>query len=230
MKRAVSFLLAAGALCALLPAAAPAVPVLVTEPSNVDLGIVEGDETVSFQVLLSNPGDSPLVIDEVGTSCGCTVAFLPDSVLEAGESVLLSGEFATRKMEGDVRKAIFLSTNDPFRARAVIMLRIWVQRKLTLSTEVVNFSNADPEGGTVREVLFRPGSDVDFEIVGISGDSDQVEWEVVPGEREGDRVIRFTSKPLPWGTDIAGVVEVRTTVEGEEKVVLRLFGKVKEHR
>jgi hypothetical protein len=229
MRSVLPLLVAVGAACALLPAAAPALPSLVIEPASVDLGIVEGDETVSFQVLLRNEGDATLVIDEVSTSCGCTVAFLPDSILDAGESVLMSGDFATRKMEGEVRKAIFLSTNDPYRARAVIMVRIWVQRTLTLSTSTVNFSNADPEGGTERKVLLRPGSNVDFEILGITGDSDQVEWEVLPGEREGDRIIRFTSKPLPRGTDIAGAVEIRTTVKGKEKIILRLFGKVREH-
>jgi len=231
-------LLAAIAIVALLVSIAPSAaapptpggepaPALVVQPNTFDFGILEGDVTEPFLFTLQNNGDAPLYITGVDASCGCTDVFLADSLLLPGGSMPLTGTFSTRKMEGLVRKTIFLETNDPRRRRAVLMLKSWVQRRLTFVPKSIRFYDIDPETEMERTVLFRPGSDVSFRIEEFETGKVPVRTELTEGERPGDLVLRVSLPPLPAGTTIDDTLGVRTTVEGFERILLPLIVRVR---
>ena len=98
---------------ALTTATAFAIPKIAFDPTNADLGILEGDVEAPFIVFIVNEGDSPLHIARVKTTCGCTAVALPDSTLDPGERVPLKGMFNSRKLSGEIHKAIFIESDDP---------------------------------------------------------------------------------------------------------------------
>lgn len=223
IARALAFALA---LAAAPPLSAPAAaaPALVIEPPTVDLGILEGDVAVPFGFTLRNDGDEPLLIREVNPTCGCTVVFLADSLLAPGEIVPLTGAFHSRKLEGSVLKTILIETNDPARPRAVAILRVWVQRELTLSYESVDFGSFDAETIKEEKILIRPSAEIALEILGVEAPPERYQCWIEDGEKPGDRVLHVTLLPQREGIVLADTIRVRTNVKNRETIALPVRG------
>ncbi|TAH08745.1 MAG: DUF1573 domain-containing protein [Runella slithyformis] len=91
-------------------------PKIVFEDSvkNVDFGaLVEGD-TVQRNFKFSNAGEFPLIINNVSTSCGCTVPQWPRDPIAPGESASIVVKFNSRGKVGSQAKAVSIYANtDP---------------------------------------------------------------------------------------------------------------------
>lgn len=127
---------------ALLPLAAPVNPVVgghnmdnlpdpgrrgtavgaETPQANVDLPLTRWDwgtipaiPAVEQTFPIQNTGDEPLLITNVGTSCGCTTAALSSSVIPPGQRADLRVVFDPNfhATSGPVTRLVWLETNDP---------------------------------------------------------------------------------------------------------------------
>ncbi len=91
---------------------ASALPAIVFQDTLVDLGsMVEGAQKgVSFT--FTNTGKAPLVLADVSTSCGCTVARdWPKQPIGAGKSGQIHVNFDSRDRQGTNEKTIFVVAN-----------------------------------------------------------------------------------------------------------------------
>jgi len=208
-------------------AAGGAAPSLVTEPARIDFGILEGDTAAPFSFLLRNDGDEELVIEGVNPSCGCTSVYLPDSVLPPGGSVPLTGTFSTRKKEGETTETVALLSNDPQRRRAIVLLRAWVQRALTLSRRTIYFQTVAAGEEKEETVLFRPGRGIDFSIGEVEAPGGRYRHFVTDGGRPGDLVLHIVLLPQETEMVIIDTLKIHTSVPGRELVPLRVMGRVK---
>lgn len=89
-----------------------AVPAVTFDQDSINLGILaEGEmRTVTFSI--QNTGDADLVITDVSTSCGCTVADrFPTHPLHPGEKAPINVTFDSRGRVGHNEKEIFVVTN-----------------------------------------------------------------------------------------------------------------------
>ena len=207
-----------------------AIPSLVVEPPTIDLGILEGDVRVPFACTLRNAGDAPLRIHEVVPTCGCTVVLFTDSLIAPGDAAPLTGAFHSRKLEGNVLKSIFVKTNDPERPRAVVLLRAWVQREVTLSETSVSFGDVAPGEPGEKTILIRPAKDLFLVILGVDGCEGLVRAELSDGERAGDRILRVALLPQPEGTVLDDTLYVRTNAPGRETIPIPVDGRVRGSR
>lgn len=226
MNRTVRTYAAVALLTALFAATAGAAGLFEFRPVYVDLGILAGDVSVPFSFTLENSGSRAIHIVAVDPSCGCTSVFLPDSTIEAGEAVPLTGFFSSRKMEGEVLKTILVDTDDPERPRNVLVLKAWVQRRLTYAPRGVHFSLAWVGREEVETVLFRPGEGIDFTIEGVAASSSRFRTEVVPGELPGDLVLRIVLLPPESPGDFEDTVTVKTNVTGREEIEIPVTGRI----
>jgi hypothetical protein len=86
-------------------------PVIHFEKKEIDLGtITAGDSAVCF-FELTNAGTYPLVIKEAFTTCGCTVASLPNVPLAPGEKDRIRVVIDTTDKIGKLRKIITIHSN-----------------------------------------------------------------------------------------------------------------------
>ena len=88
-------------------------PELRVEQDSIDIGTVRLHDSAKVSYRLSNAGNGPLQIKSIGTSCGCSEAFIKDSTLQPGKSMeLLVGFFAADT--GRFIKHVVMETNsDP---------------------------------------------------------------------------------------------------------------------
>jgi hypothetical protein len=101
-------------------------PEIALETSLLELGDMPNGEIAERQVTVRNDGSTPLVVDTVTTTCGCTTASLTPMTIPPGESGVLTIAFDSGAHGPDLRGAIMrrviLITNDPAQPEALVDL------------------------------------------------------------------------------------------------------------
>lgn len=86
---------------------------ITTNHSIVDCGQTLFMKPITAEFILKNDGNKPLVINDVQTSCGCTMAEFPKGSIAAGENFTIKATYDGKQM-GQFNKqvAIFANTSD----------------------------------------------------------------------------------------------------------------------
>ncbi len=100
--------------------AAAGAPMLSVDAVIYDFGSVTEGTIVSHTFVLTNLGDSPLIITGTRATCGCTTTALPKTTLSPGESVPFEARVDTSNFGGRILKQIYIDTNDPTVPSAVV--------------------------------------------------------------------------------------------------------------
>ena len=89
-------------------------PQIQFEQTNVDVGTFpESDPIRTVQFKFKNVGNAKLVINNVTTSCGCTVADYPKDFIAPGASGVITVRYDGKgKFPGRFRKGINVFTNN----------------------------------------------------------------------------------------------------------------------
>lgn len=95
--------------------------------ASVDLGVVTNGEVRELSTEVFNRGSSPLLIEAVSTSCGCTSAAVEPTTIPAGASGTLAVTYDSGahgpEVTGPVLRSVFISSNDPDEREIVFELR-----------------------------------------------------------------------------------------------------------
>ena len=94
-----------------------------------DFGEVTPNQVVTRTFVISNPGQSTLIIQRAFTTCGCTTADFTASEIPPGKVVLMTLHFdpGYHDMRGStVRRGVMIETNDPDHPSQ----EIWIQASI----------------------------------------------------------------------------------------------------
>jgi len=113
------------------PAASPVAPAsgprITVDPPSFDFGRTLPEKAVAREFTIRNFGDQDLVIENVTTSCGCTVAeSLTKTVVKPGGSQPLRVTLTTPAHPGAITKSVMVRSNDPARPLLEIKLKTTV--------------------------------------------------------------------------------------------------------
>jgi hypothetical protein len=87
---------------------------IAVEPLSFDFGRVLPDKTLTKEFSIRNYGSQDLVIENVSTSCGCTVAELQTKTIKPGKNTPLQVSLTTRAgQQGKMVKSVLIKSNDP---------------------------------------------------------------------------------------------------------------------
>ena len=84
--------------------------IITFETETIDYGVIAQDSDGTRTFVFTNTGDSPLIIEDVRSSCGCTIPKKPESPLVPGESGEIQVKYDTRRV-GVFRKTITVRSN-----------------------------------------------------------------------------------------------------------------------
>lgn len=109
----------------MLSACTSASPSILIEPSSQELG-ERPQQVIELTYTVRNQGNSPLKIDQVTTSCGCTKASVEqDTIPPNGETILhVTMDPAQLNLYGNINRIITLSTNDPAHPQAQVSFHV----------------------------------------------------------------------------------------------------------
>jgi uncharacterized cupredoxin-like copper-binding protein len=88
-------------------------PLLSFSESQHDFGKVKEGKVVDYTFKFKNSGKGVLEVNNVSTSCGCTVASISSKILKPGEEGTLLVELDTKGREGRMNRNITIQSNDP---------------------------------------------------------------------------------------------------------------------
>lgn len=91
------------------------------ENTVFDFGSIVEGETVTYVFNFTNTGDAPLVINNVRSSCGCTVPAYSKEPLNPGEDGFIKVTFNSSGKQGSQYKIVTVTTNtDPTDTELVV--------------------------------------------------------------------------------------------------------------
>ena len=114
------------------PRAAPSdtpVPQLSLASISHDFGRIRKQPDVAHIFTVQNTGTADLMIDNLVTSCGCTIAALSSNVIPPGQRADLTVTFDPdfHETQGPVMRLVWFATNDPTQPWAELRLAADVQ-------------------------------------------------------------------------------------------------------
>jgi hypothetical protein len=99
-----------------------AVPGIVVTPELLDLGTVSQTDPAFGEFTITNNGDADLVINDVRTTCSCTVSDPDRKIIPPGESTKMKVKLTTSNKIGRQRHSVYIETNVP--NQKLVQLRV----------------------------------------------------------------------------------------------------------
>ena len=78
--------------------------------TEIDYGIIEKGSNGVRDFIFTNDGNSPLIITNVKSTCGCTIPKKPNKPILPGETEKIQVKYDTNRV-GFIRKSIMVSSN-----------------------------------------------------------------------------------------------------------------------
>ena len=191
--------------CLLLSAAAASAqggfPAIKVEPQSLDFGTLVQQEARVQTVTITNEGGAELVIDNVESTCGCTVAAPAADRLAPGASTTMEVSFNSKTFQGNQVKMVRVHTNDPAEPVLEIPVTAFVKVPLVFNpgNKMLGFGSARAAEAGSRMVNLQSTDKVALEITPIRVDESIFEITIKGGKTH-----------LPWDKDI--LVTVRDDV------------------
>lgn len=99
-------------------------PRIAVEPAEHDFGKALQNKTLTKEFSVKNYGTEDLVISNVATTCGCTVAQLSTKTLKPGASTPLVVNLETRANSGPLERTITIESNDSVKKLMDVKLKV----------------------------------------------------------------------------------------------------------
>jgi hypothetical protein len=175
--------------------------------SGHDFGRVPQGETLQYDFVLRNDGDSVLEINEVRPSCGCTTTGDWPHTLQPGQSGTLPVRVETAHFVGPIIKTIAVVTNDATRNETTLELRANIWTEISVANPVLIFPPVgDPNETTTRATTIRGEVEGPLKLDAPQSDNPHFKArlkEVVP-DKEYELTVT-TVPPLAEGTQSARI-------------------------
>ncbi|MBL0927404.1 MAG: DUF1573 domain-containing protein [Phycisphaerales bacterium] len=215
-------------------------PALVFDTNTHDFGKIFEKKPAEHKFRFRNAGKQKLIVTNVASTCGCTVAALTKREFEPGESYEITVTY-TPANPGRASKIVTVQSNDPNGQQA--QLTIWAEYVPLVRVEpnIVQFGNIK-SGETPSQISVIRSLDKNLKITKIEPDDPaltvkQIEKEPTPAEQAiaeqfpGRKVLEFTvAKNAPVG-QFNRTVNIHTSVTPvgekeprEEVEVINVFG------
>ena len=206
-------------------------PKLVVEPSHVDLGVVRQGGIYDFSYVVTNAGQSNLLIRRIGSTCGCTVTEPSEpQLIKPGAQLTINASFDSSDRIGPQRKTIAIYSNDPQRRRTTVTFSAEVEALWQLKPGLSILEFGDRRRGEtlldqnrkLRLLSGRKGDDL--EIVDVRFSKGGLSYTAEPIEERGYRGYRLSFTLLKGAVvgPYDNIVQIAVRGSGGEEDVLSL--------
>lgn len=157
-----------------------ALPQLVVDSSVIDWGSVYSGENKEHCFILKNAGDTPLVIQQVKSSCGCTAAMVSSKTILPAEQAELRVRFNSKNFRGQVTKTVYVISNDPQQGKKRFTLQAHVVSELSVTPSRLSLGTIAVGNDVEKTITFLNQSDVDIKITAVRSTSRHITLTNIP--------------------------------------------------
>ena len=209
--------------------AADAQPQLLVERPVFDFGAVEQGAVVEHVFRLRNGGQAPLRVEQVKSTCACTVGAVVGRDVLPGDETWVTVQLDTREIAGPTAKTITVYTNDPRRPASGLSLQGTVLSDLVVEPPLVYLGTLEAGTSRRREVRVRPGRPGGaVRVEGVRAPSFlQVRLTTDPVDST-QQIVELRLKPDAPPGQLSGEVVLETSGTGRREVLLPVFGSIRD--
>jgi hypothetical protein len=192
-----------------------------------DFGTVDQGVPVKFAFRVRNVGDEPLRVENVKSSCGCTIGVATGRDVPPGDYTYITVNLDTARLSGRTTRAVTVYTNDPATPVQPLALTGDVRSDLVLSPTPLYFGHVVMGQAVRREIVVRPGRPGGADVVSfVDSEDSALRARLDAGPEPGtQRVVVDVSPDLPPGR-FDGEVRLRTTSASNPVITVPVFGMV----
>ena len=151
----------------LLLAAASLHAELVWEKAIQNFHRLPGDGHLETKFAFRNAGKTPVTVQKVRTSCGCTSAKLGRDTYTPGESGEVSVRFTFGDRKGPHRKIITVITDDKPEPTE-LSLQVWIEEPMTITPALVFWKTGEAGAAKSVQMTTSPGTPVRVKSIASS--------------------------------------------------------------
>jgi hypothetical protein len=213
------------ALFSSVTASAQTGPKIEASEVQYSFGSVYQGTVVKHVFTLRNSGKDTLQIENVRSSCGCTVAMADKKAVAPGESTRIEANFNSDRFSGHVNKDIYVQSNDPVQPVTKLSITGEVKVDLSISPSTIYFSGLKEGAQALRKLAITNNSENTITIREISSTVPDLRFELPklklqPGERTE---LSLIVDKVTRDTRLTGNLTIH--ISGPQKEVnVRLFG------
>ncbi|MBU0618513.1 MAG: DUF1573 domain-containing protein [Planctomycetes bacterium] len=203
------------------------VPKLEVRTNVWDFGEKWAGEKAETTITLTNVGDAPLKIDQVKSSCGCTVAKVEKTLFQPGESEEVKVTYSTKKRTENVSQKIRVHSNDPASPVTVVEIKGRVRQLLEMSeARGLNFGPIGRDDAVTKSIEIECAytEPLDLKLKEILSEAFDVQLEEIEAGKRY-RLTATTRPPLQDGP-IRAKAQLLTGVELVPEVTVSIWGTV----
>lgn len=197
------------------------------EATRFEFGTVERGMHVEHTFGLPNRGTATLRIEQVKSSCGCTVAVISDRDVPPGREGRVAVTLDTARLAGPTTKVVNVYTNDPDLPVIGLTLAGQVAADLVVSPNPVYLGRVRRGEPARREVLVTPGREgAAYTVVRIEHPNPALHATVeTRADGPGQRVVLTLDPDMPLGRFNEQVV-LHTTSPRDPVITVPVFGSI----
>jgi len=128
------------------PVCAEGLDGLFSEP-NRDFGTVPQGSMLSHPFRLTNNTNTPIKVNHLRVSCGCTVATMPVAEVKPGESTIVTAQMDTRRFVGPKTVQIYVQLEQPAWQEVRLSVTANARTDVTVHPDAIAFCKV-PRGST----------------------------------------------------------------------------------
>ena len=206
-------------------------PMIVSMPTTLDLGTMERHQIKKDVLILRNAGDSLLIIKEIKSTCGCTVAEPEKKELAPGEVTKVNITFdSSIKVQGDVTKFIKVISNDPVNPVLEIAIKVTVHVPIIITPghRSCGFGSVTPGEKPVARISLHSMDVADLDVTASEYDRDLFEITINEdyGSTDADVELLFGIVDNPPVGSFRKIARFATNVPDEPTFDIELSGDV----
>jgi Protein of unknown function (DUF1573) len=153
-----------------------------------------GDHELVAHYRFTNTGSTPVTIDQVKTSCGCTTAELTKKTYEPGESGEIVVRFNLEGRSGATEKSIVVTTGDPQKSNTYLHLKVNIPEAVHLEPTILLWRVGDqPE---TKDLHITVDPRFPTKVTDVESDSSDIKVEIQTVKPGQDLNVKVTPKNL----------------------------------
>ncbi|MCP4365848.1 MAG: DUF1573 domain-containing protein [Planctomycetes bacterium] len=201
-------------------------PRISFEEDTHHFGDVYRGDKVSHSFVFENIGSDDLVIENVKTSCGCTVAAPTRESIPPGTTARIEITLRTGSFRGDISKTITVSSNDSENPSYILTVGAHVKEEVVAEPRNLWLDQIKQGLSVTKDVEIKPVSGLKLKVTKARATSPLLKLHYKKKGEENAYVLSVTTrKDAPLGR-FTGDIQVFTNSGKQRLLVIPFFGEI----
>jgi len=201
-------------------------PDIAFENPDFDFGKIFRGEKVEHVYKFKNIGKCELVIDEVKTSCGCTVPVITSLNTSHNETGKIKVLFNTKSKVGKITNKIIVKSNDPDTPEYELTISGLVVEELVIKPRNLDFSTVLYGTGSEKNISMKSVSGAKLKINQVDCNDPNIITSFKESDVKGEYIVAVSLKKDTKQGRLNGKIYVQTNSKNMKTVKIPFFGQV----